>query len=415
MLCFLLGVGVSQGKVDGVVAVVGKNIVLHSDVLQQAHIVAAGQKIDPRYQPHLFEEVYHSVLENVINQFTVLDIAEKDTNLVVSDEEVDRALEQQIEEFVFQAGSEDKFEEMVGMSMRQVRVEYWKEIRNMMMMERFQYSKIQNIDVSRPEVFDFYSQYADSIPSFPPQFTFSIIESPFIAGEKSILETVSILEKIKLQIDSGAALFDSLAVIYSDDPGSAPNGGRLGFTERGTLVREYEETAYALSPGEVSHPVQSPFGYHLIRLIEKKGEKISTQHILKQLHFSEEDKSNTLDKIKEIYYEGQSPSFPFDSVAVFHAQTHKNLSGRFSDISPGNIPSVIHNQLDDLEENEISPPFETENGYALLYLYEKQDAYTPDLENSWETIYQYAKQDKQNRFFQDWIKSVKQKTFIKVF
>jgi peptidyl-prolyl cis-trans isomerase SurA len=398
-----------------VVAVVGNNIVLHSDVLQQTHIIAAGQKVDPRYRPHLFEEIYHSTLKGVIDQLTVLDIAEKDTNLVISDEEVDRALEQQIEDFIYRAGSEENFVEMVGMSMRQVRVEYWKEIRNMMMMERFQYSKIQNIDVSRPEVFEFYSIYSDSIPSIPPQFTYSIIETPFIAGEKSISETVSILDNLKLQIESGTASFDSLASVYSDDPGSAPNGGHLGFTERGTLVQEYEKTAYALTPGEVSNPVKSPFGYHLIRLIEKKGEKISTQHILKQITFSREDKDAALKIIKDIYYKGQSASFLFDSAAVYHAQTHKNLSGKFSNIVPDNIHSLILNQINGLNENELSPPFETENGYALLRLYKKKEAYTPDPNNSWDIIYQYAKQEKQNRVFQLWLDHVKQNTFIKAF
>ena len=114
-----------QGRIDGVAVVVGKNIILHSDILQQAQFVALEQQIDPSKTPYLFEQIYYNTRDNIINQYAVLDLAEKDTNFVISNDEVDRALNQQVDEFVARAGSEEQFLEMAGMSMRQVRADYW--------------------------------------------------------------------------------------------------------------------------------------------------------------------------------------------------------------------------------------------------------------------------------------------------
>ncbi|SVD99593.1 uncharacterized protein METZ01_LOCUS452447, partial [marine metagenome] len=166
---FIINLCFAQGKLDGIAAVVGDNVILHSDVLQQAQFMAIEQKIDPSKSPYLFEEIYLSSLNNIINQYVVLVIAEKDTNLIISNDEVDRALDQQIETFILRAGSEQLFLEMAGISMRQIKSDYWKDIRDMMMVERYQFTKIQNVDVSRVEVESFYSVYKDSIPSLPEQ------------------------------------------------------------------------------------------------------------------------------------------------------------------------------------------------------------------------------------------------------
>ena len=169
ILLFLFSFVFSQGKIDGAAAIVGDNIVLYSDVLQQAQFVAIEQKIDPSKSPYLFEEIYLSTLNNLINQYVVLTVAEEDTTLFVSNDEVDRALDAQIETFIIRAGSEKLFLEMAGMSMRQIRSKYWKDIRDMMLVERYQFAKIQNIEVSRVEVESFFEAYKDSIPIVPEQ------------------------------------------------------------------------------------------------------------------------------------------------------------------------------------------------------------------------------------------------------
>ena len=158
---FLLGECSPQTRVDGVGVIVGKNIVLHSNILQQTQFVALEQQIDPSKTPYLFEQIYYNTRDNIINQYAILNMAEKDTTIIISNDEVDRALNQQIDDFIVRAGSEEQFLEMVGMSMRQIRADYWKDIRDMMIVERYQFSKIQNVDVSRKEVQKFYIAYKD--------------------------------------------------------------------------------------------------------------------------------------------------------------------------------------------------------------------------------------------------------------
>ena len=246
---FLFGFFVSQGRVDGVAAVVENNVVLHSDVLQQSQFIAMERRVDPSKSPHLFEQIYFSTLNNIINQYVVLSVANKDTNIIISNDEVDRALEQQIDDFILKAGSEELFLEMAGMSMRQIKSDYWQDIRDMMAVERYKYSKIQTVDVGRLEVLDFFNSFKDSIPSIPEKYYFSLIEVPFSPSKASETKTFNFINVLKNEIETKGASFDSLALIYSHDPGSSPTGGRLGFTHRGTLVKEYEEVSFYMEVG----------------------------------------------------------------------------------------------------------------------------------------------------------------------
>ncbi len=411
----LFSLCLSQGKVDGVAAIVGKNIVLHSDVLQQAQFVAMERRVDPSTNPYLFENIYLTTLDNIINQYAVLDVAAKDTNIIVSNDEVDRALNQQIEDFIFKAGSEEMFLEMAGMSMRQIKADYWQDIRDMMVVERFQYSKIQHVDVSRIEVLQFYSSFKDSIPSSPEKYSFSVIEIPFSAGAKSDSITIAFLKDLKEQIQFNTASFDSIAQIYSQDPGSAPTGGYLGFTTRGSLVKEYEEVAYSMEVGEISGPVKSDFGYHLIKLLDKQGEKISTQHILRTTIFSDADKKQIYNSVNDIYYQTVGHPIVFDSLSTIYSKKYKNSSGKYLNYPASRIPDFIFSQLQLLNHDELSQPIEVANGYLLVYFYKYQKEFFPDVDNSWDLIYNYAKQKKQNTLFSNWVKDIKANIYIKIF
>jgi len=412
---FLVGVFFSQGKVDGVAAIVGNNVVLHSDVLQQSQFVAMERRVDPLKNPYIFEQIYISTLNNIINQYVVLSVAEKDTNIIISNDEVDRALNQQIDDFILKAGSEELFLEMVGMSMRQIRADYWQDIRDMMIVERYQYSKIQNVDVSRVEVLHFFDSFKDSIPRHPEKYTFSIIEIPFSPGDASRVKAFDFLNTLRDQIQTKGASFDSLAQLYSHDPGSAPMGGRLGFTYRGALVREYEEVSYAMGVGEISGPVRSDFGYHLIKLIDRQGEKISTQHILRTIEFSEEDRLVAYDDIYDIYTYTNNSSSVFDSLSNIFSTKYKNGSGKYSNLPISRIPVYIYGALKDMDGGELSAPIEMGGGYFLVYYYDHQKEFVPDLDNSWGLIYDYAKQEKQNSTFSDLVKNIKANIYINIF
>ena len=400
--------------VDGIVAIVGNSIVLHSDVIQQSQILAASQGVDPTKNPYLFETLYSKTLSNIIDQYAVLDIAEKDTNIVISNDEVDRALMQRIDEFIAQAGSIELFEEAVGMSLHKIKLDYWNEIRNLMLIERYKFSKINNVYISRTEVNEFYQIYKDSIPPTPENYTFSIIEVPFIAGTEAENKIYRFLDSLRTLIITHDVSFDSLAINYSQDPGSSTSGGVLGYTHRGTLVKEYEKAAYALNPGEISPPIRSSFGYHLIKLLDKQGEKISSQHILIFVSFSEEDKENSLKKIINLSELTRNDPFIFDSISIEYAKIYKNFSGTYSQVLPSEIPDFLIDRINNQTTFNNSLPIPTTDGYSIICLYEHKKTFKPNLNNSWNLIYQYALQKKQNMKFQSLIEKIKKNTYIKL-
>ena len=403
------------GRVDGVVAVVGNNSILHSEVLQQSQMIAMNRQLDPLKNPYLFENIYNETLDNLINQYVILSVAKKDTNIIITDEEVDRALDERIDDFINQAGSKELFEEMFGAPLRQIKSEYWNEIRNLMFIERYKFSKIQFIDVSRPEVNLFFSTFSDSIPSVPEYYNFSVIEAPFTVGEASINKTFLFLDSLRTIILLKQDSFENIAKKYSQDPGSSSSGGGLGFTKRGFLVPKYEEVAYSLNIGELSKPVKSSFGLHLIKLLDKRGEKISTQHILISPSPSKKDKEITLNEIEQTYNMAVNDPFIFDSVATSFSKKYNNFSGVYNKKNPSEIPYYIISVLDTLSAHGFSVPLESEQGVFIVFLYKHALPFFPTIENSWDIIYQLALQEKQNRYFNLIIDRAKQNTYIKYF
>jgi peptidyl-prolyl cis-trans isomerase SurA len=284
----------------------------------------------------------------------------------------------------------------------------------MLFIEKYKFSKISKTYVSRVEVENFYSNYKDSISMIPELFDFSVIEIPFLAGNLSETIAYNFLDSLRSLVLSGQASFDDLAKEHSEDPGSSSLGGSLGFTSRGSLVNEYEEEAYSLMPGELSSPIRTKFGYHLIRLIDRLGEKISTQHILIFVPFSSKDKDVSLKKALLLRTNLSNDPFVFDSIATAYANNYKNFSGTYLKSSTNEIPLLILKNIKNLDPYNISAPLETEGGYLIIYLYKHVESYFPDLENSWTLLYNYALQQKQNIVFDNILEKIKKHTYIKI-
>ena len=414
LLFFFFGKA-SEAPVDGLLAVVGDNIILHTDVFQQSQMVAMQQGLDISRNPALFEKIYNETLSNMVDQYVLLAAAEKDTTIQISNNEVDAALEQQMSEIILRAGSVGALEEALGQSIKKIKKDYWEEIKNMILIDRFRYSLFSNVSVTRKEVQSFYSNYKDSLPPSPAKIKFSLIEMPFIVSEESRISGFNFISDLKSRIEKGES-FEVLAQEFSQDPGSAAVGGDLGYMNRGTLVSEYEEEAFSLEVNEISEPILSPFGYHLIQLLDKRGESIHTRHILRFLKPSMEDKDETLKQIRQIYAETKHDPGLFDSLAQELKYDLNNNSGTFPAVDINTIPPDILSSIQGVAEYSISYPFESQNeSVYLAYVYEKTDSVKPTLDNSWETISEFAKNDKMNSIFLGWLNENRDKTFIKFF
>ena len=415
-LLFLLTFGgANNAPVDGLLAVVGNNIILHTDVLQQSQMVAIEQDLDISQNPYVFDRIYNETLSNMIDQYVLLAAAEKDTTIDIATGEIDIVLDQQLAEIIARAGSEGELERALGLPLRQIKKDYWVEVKNMILIDRFRYGLFSKTNVTRREVRDFYSHYRDSLPSSTAKIKFSLIELPFVSSKASRLVEFNLMLELKEKIEAGSA-FEDLAKTLSQDPGSAPAGGDLGYMKRGTLVSEYEEVAFSLDINEISAPVLSPFGYHLIQLLDKKGESIHTRHILRFLKPSEEDKASVLEEIRQIHLKTQHDPGLFDSLAQEVQYRLKNNSGVYGEVDVDSIPADLLLLIKGTPSQTLSSPFESRGeSVSLVYVFKKTAPEQPTLENSWETIQEFAKNEKIRKKLLAWLDENRVKTFIKIF
>ena len=273
MLLVLCGSVHSQTVIDRIVAIVGKEIITQSDLNLTIQSMAMQNKLDPDSP-----ELRNRVLDGLINEKLILAQAIEDSVVVTNDEVTDR-LDRQIKMLAQQAGSEQRLEELYNMPISRMKRDFRDLIRNQLLVEKIRQTRQTSITVTRREVEEFFNAHKDSLPTIPKEYELSHI---FIKPkpDSSVIEAVfkkalTILDSIKAGGD-----FADFAKRYSSDPGSARGGGDLGWFRRGVFEKEFEEAAFALKDSEISRPIRTSYGYHIIQLIERRGESVHTRHIL---------------------------------------------------------------------------------------------------------------------------------------
>jgi len=400
--------------VDGVAAVVEDELILYSDVQQYARLQASQMGITPYKNPEQYKQLEEEMLQSLIDQKIILAKAKEDS-IEVKDREVDQMLQQQIDNMIQQAGSEAALRQAVGMNVRELKKEYREDVRKRLLVERYQQTKFSDVTVSRSEVEKFYKTYKDSLPEMPKRVNISHI----VIKEKpnTLADSLAIakLESIREQIQKGAD-FSAMAQKYSQDPGSRMNGGNLGFVARGTLVPAFEEKAFSLSPGEVSDIVKTEFGYHIIKLIDRRGEKIHVQHILIKPQVTEQDKNAIVNQLKEIRKEIKNGA-PFDSLAREYSDDEDvGLNGGnlgWFNAKNLQIPA-FKAVLDTMHVGEISQPFQTDFGWHILRLNNVKTGGKMTLKKNWVEIEQIALQQKQTEEYQRWLQDLRKQFYVNV-
>ena len=227
----------AQQTLGGVSAVVGDKIILKSEIVQIVQITALNMGLDPNSNDVQLKKLSDDVLQSLIDQHLVLSVAEAES-VVVSTQEVDAALDRHVSSVLARAGSESRLEEIFGKTLRELKKELWPDIHDQLVVERFQAQLFSGVVISRKEVEDFFSIYKDSIGVLPELYDLQWLRLSITPGQKSQLQSIESLKDLRRRILAGED-FGSLASQHSQDPGSARNGGELGFTARGTLVPEY--------------------------------------------------------------------------------------------------------------------------------------------------------------------------------
>ena len=269
----------AQKKLDGVAAIVGEKIVLYSAI--------EGQAQQMKTQGHVGGEIQLKcqIFEDLLYQKLLAYQAQIDS-VEVNDEEIVSAIDQRIQYFVSQIGSEQKLEEYFGKTIAQLREEFQPVFKDQMLAQRMEGRITADVKVTPDDVRKFYNNIPqDSLPILPAEMQISqIVVYPKVDAQEKLRLKNKLLE-FKNRVESGED-FKFLATLYSEDIGSAKNGGELGFLGRGVLVPEFEAVAYKLQEGEVSDIVETKFGFHLIQMIARRGEQVNVRHILLKPSFS---------------------------------------------------------------------------------------------------------------------------------
>lgn len=425
LLAGILLSGFAQGggtSIDGIVAVIGKSVILRSDL--EKHFNDYKMQFKTIEDP---DEVYCTILENLVYNKLMVNQAELDS-IEVSDEEVDYRLNTRIQYFLQQTGGDVKYiENYFNKSMADIK----KEMREMMyeqaLIEQVQAGITGSITITPSEVHQFASKISpDSMPTVSTTYQFGeIVKIPPVSDE----EIASVKEQLmsyRERVLRGER-FGALARLYSDDPGSASKGGDLGFVERGTLYPEFEAAAFNLKTGEISQIVKTQAGYHIIQLIERRGESIHVAHILIQ------PKPSTDEQVRAITY--------LDSVRkVIHDEklTLEEAAKKFSEgptrLNGGMVVNPYNNSLSfdrqSLDEatfttiNKLIPgefsecvPFVNDDGvmaYRIIYLKEKVLEHKANLVEDYDMIKNAALEQKKYDAMEKWVLDKVKVTNIKI-
>jgi len=410
-----LSVGFPQEVLDKIVAIVGENIILQSELYQYSYTLAIQLGIDPQSEPDKLAQMQHETLDNLIVQKVLLEKAKLDS-VVVSEKHVDAALEEQIKQMVQQLGSEEKVEKYFAMSLRQIRREFRNDVRERLLVETVQNKKAQEVEISRREVEEFYRAHRDSLPEQKESVKISHILFPVESSESAVNAARQKAEDLKNRLEKGED-FEELARQYSEDPGSASNGGDLGLMDRGDLVREFEEVAFELKPGEISDIVRTRFGFHIIQLIKRVGEKINPRHILVRLDTSPEDAMAALEKLRQLREQIVRGEITFAEAAQKYSKDEPTAA-RGGDLGWFQIDQfqvqAFKNAVAGLNIGEISEPVNTRFGYHLIRLDDRRSARKMDIKSDWEQIEAWALNIKRQRELQKWVEEIKKDIYIEI-
>jgi len=403
-----------QEVLDRIVAVVDDEVILQSELAFQVNMFAAQRKIDPK-TPGL----QNQILNNMIDEKLVYAQSQLDS-ITVTDEEVDQRIDYQINVFKQQYGSVQRIEEMYGMSIEKIKRELRDDVKKNLMVQKLQQKKFGTIEATRRDVDEFFDTYKDSIGMIPEKLKiYHIFRNP-VATERIKKHARELAQSLLDSIKAGAD-FAELAKKYSDDPGSASQGGDLGFVKRGVFYPEFEAAAFALKKGEISGVVESPVGFHIIQLLERRGESIHTRHILIKI---EPDEKADLEAIEFL-------SAIRDSI-IKEKGTFQEFAKKYSedkDTAPfgGELGTYYLNQLDKnlldivskLKAGEISFPRRIDfgpgtYGYHIVYLESRVPQHPANLQEDYKEIKKLTDEYKKQKEYEKWIKDLKKKIYWEI-
>ena len=409
--------------VDEVVWVVGDEAILRSEV----------ERIRNDYGSNISGNPYCVIPEQLAVQKLFLHQAELDS-ITVSDSQVNQSVEAKINERVLMAGSKEKLEEYMRMPMKQIREELYEQIRAEMLTKEVRRSLTKDVKVTPAEVRRHYkSMPEDSLPFIPTQVEVQIlVQHPRISREE--------IERVKEQlrgwsdrVTSGATSFSALARMFSEDEGSARQGGDLGSFGKADMDPAFSNVAFSLTdPNKVSKVVQSEYGFHIIQLIEASGDKIRARHILRRPEVDRKDVEACLARLDSISADIQEGKFSFEIGAQeisddkdtrnnhgIMVNTKQDTGDRTTRFEMGELPGEVSRIVNDMEVGEISKPFTMidrrgREVCAIVKLKNRIPAHRASVTEDFQVLKIAVEARKSEKVIQDWIREKQKSTYVRI-
>ncbi|SMO37425.1 peptidylprolyl isomerase [Solitalea koreensis] len=425
-VCFAMGVSAQSKSVDKVVGVVADKIILQSDVESQ-YLEYLRQQNPPN------EKVKCTILNELLLQKLLLTQAELDS-ITVEESQIDQTINQRIQYFISQVGSQEKLEkELLGKSVLQFKVDIRPQVREQLLARNMHAKITEGSTVSPAEVKAFYDKMpVDSLPLYSTEVEVGeIVRYPVYSKEEKD-QAKAKLDALRARVRAGEN-FGTLAMLYSQDPGSARNNGEIGYFSRGQMVTPFEAVAFKLKPGEVSPVIETKFGFHIIQSIDRRGDQVNVRHILIRPEFTQKE----LDKAKADldsaihYINDKKMTFGEAAVAFSDDVDTRSSGGMFKNPENGRTGLIPMNTLgqmdqevvsiiDTMKVGELSRPIpfisqgETKQGFRLIYFKSQSEPHRANLNLDYPRIQEAALSEKQQRIFNEWVVKKRAEKFIKV-
>jgi len=410
----------AQVVIDGIAGIVGNNIVLNSDIEQQLlQYQAQGLEIDSALRVQ--------VLEDLLFQKLMLHQALLDS-VVVTENEVLNEVDSRIDNFIAQLGGEDQLESYFDKKIYEIKEEMFEPIESSLLIQRVRYGITSSVTITPSEIRSFFGTFSsDSLPIVNEEVEVAQILKLPPASSSAVSETKKKLEKLKSRIAKGES-FGTLAILYSEDPGSSRNGGLYTSIKRGMFVKEFEAVMFSLEVGEVSDVFKTEYGYHIMVLEERREDEVDVRHLLMSPKISPLDLNNAKDLLQDVRDSILNGDLLFTKAALRYSDDNstKFNGGKLINPSTGDtkfelaqLEQGINVAIENLNVNEITDPLfvkmdDGKEAYRMFVLLNRKQQHQVNLVDDYKRIRDLALESKKDKSIEEWISKSLEQTYVSV-
>ena len=423
LVCISFGLFAQEREkpvVDEILAVVGSQVILKSDIERQL----AEMKL---HDSSLIASARCDVFKNVMLQKLLLNQAYIDS-LKITDEQVNGEIGRRLNYFISQAGSEEALEKYYNKTIPEIKEEMRVPIKEVLLVRQMKEKIIGKQQVSPKEIQEFFEKIPkDSLPFYNTEVEVSqivIYPKPTVDEQRRAKNK---LMELRERIMKGEN-FDNLAILYSEDDGSATKGGDLGIRNKSDFVPEFGYAAMKLKKDSVSEIIQTKYGYHLIKMIDRKGEQIHVRHILIKPQLTNDSKNKAFEQLKQIRVKIKSDSIKFTDAAFKYSEDEnsKNSGGVLTDLESGSVrvsldklDATLFFVIDTMKAGQLSPPvkytaMDGRTAYRLIYLKSKMPPHKANLSDDYPKLQEMAENYKSIDILDKWVKKAVKNIFFQV-